>query len=142
MKLQDNDLEQKKIIVEEVSQEAVQQEAAQEQPIQPTVQVALTDEQIAAWKAEHGKIFKTVIDDQPYIWRRLKRREYVEAMSYRSEKNPEENVYLRQNIIASIVTLYPTDMAFRIEEYAGLAGEISDRAILKSGFNASETEEL
>jgi hypothetical protein len=115
-----------------------QQQLAQEAP----VAVELTEAQIAAWKAEHGKVFKTVIDGQTYVWRRLKRREYVDAMSYRSEENPDANVYLRQNIIASIVTLYPADMAFRIEEFAGLAGEISDRAILKSGFDASETEEL
>lgn len=123
--------------------EQVQEEAVvHEQPEAAPAEIELTDEQIAAWKAEHGKIFKTTIDGETYIWRRLKRREYVDAMSYRSEENPDANVYLRQNIIASIVTLYPTDMAWRIEEYAGLAGEISDRAILKSGFDASETEEL
>lgn len=123
----------------QVQEEKVdQQEQLQEAP----VEIELTDEQIAKWKAEHGKIFKTVIDGETYIWRRLKRREYIDAMSYRSEENPDANVYLRQNIIASIVTLYPTDMEWRIEEYAGLAGEISDRAILESGFNASETEEL
>lgn len=123
--------------------EQVQEEAVvHEQPEAAPAEIELTDEQIAAWKAEHGKIFKTTIDGETYIWRRLKRREYVDAMSYRSEENPDANVYLRQNIITSIVTLYPTDMAWRIEEYAGLAGEISDRAILKSGFDASETEEL
>lgn len=117
-----------------------QEETAAPAPV--TAPAEITAEQIAAWKAEHGKIFKTTIDGQTYIWRRLKRREYVEAMSYRSEENPDANVYLRQNIICKIVTLYPTDMDWRIEEYAGVAGEISDRAILKSGFDASATEEL
>ena len=125
MKLHDN--------LEQVQEEAVIEEQAE---------IELTDAQIAKWKKEHGKIFKTVIDGETYIWRRLKRREYVEAMSYRSEENPDANIYIRQNIIAGLVTLYPADMAWRIEEYAGLAGEISDRAILKSGFDASETEEL
>ena len=125
MKLHDN--------LEQVQEEAVIEEQAE---------IELTDAQIAKWKKEHGKIFKTVIDGETYIWRRLKRREYVEAMSYRSEENPDANIYIRQNIIAELVTLYPADMAWRIEEYAGLAGEISDRAILKSGFDASETEEL
>lgn len=125
---------------DDLQQEQVQDNfVAQEKE---AVSIELTDEQIAIWKAEHGKIFKTVIDGETYIWRRLKRREYVEAMSYKSEENPDANVYLRQNIIASIVTLYPSDMAFRIEEFAGVAGEISDRAILKSGFDASETKEL
>ncbi|MBD8524009.1 hypothetical protein [Lysinibacillus fusiformis] len=126
----------------QVENEEIVQEHMLEQSTQLPVKIELTNEQIAAWKAEHGKVFKTVIDDETYIWRRLRRREYVDAMSYRSEENPDANVYLRQNIIASIVTLYPSDMSERIEEYAGLAGEISDRAILKSGFDASETEEL
>ncbi|MGG2085296.1 hypothetical protein [Lysinibacillus pakistanensis] len=127
--------------LKQVENEEKVQETILEQSTQPPV-FELKNEQIAAWKAEHGKVFKTVIDGETYIWRRLKRREYVDAMSYRSEENPDVNVYLRQNIIASIVTLYPSDMLERIEEYAGLAGEISDRAILKSGFDASETEEL
>jgi len=126
----------------QVENEEIVQEHMLEQSTQLPVKIELTNEQIATWKAEHGKVFKTVIDDETYIWRRLRRREYVDAMSYRSEENPDANVYLRQNIIASIVTLYPSDMSERIEEYAGLAGEISDRAILKSGFDASETEEL
>ncbi|MEK5433966.1 hypothetical protein MKY88_24500 [Lysinibacillus sp. FSL R7-0073] len=126
----------------QVENEEIVQEHMLEQSTQLPVKIELTNEQIAAWKAEHGKVFKTIIDDETYIWRRLRRREYVDAMSYRSEENPDANVYLRQNIIASIVTLYPSDMSERIEEYAGLAGEISDRAILKSGFDASETEEL
>jgi len=126
----------------QVENEEIVQEHMLEQSTQLPVKIELTNEQIAAWKAEHGKVFKTVIDDETYIWRRLRRREYVDAMSYRSEENPDANVYLRQNIIAGIVTLYPSDMSERIEEYAGLAGEISDRAILKSGFDASETEEL
>ncbi|MFA1740405.1 hypothetical protein [Lysinibacillus fusiformis] len=126
----------------QVENEEIVQEHMLEQSTQLPVKIELTNEQIAAWKAEHGKVFKTVIDDETYIWRRLRRREYVDAMSYRSEEKPDANVYLRQNIIASIVTLYPSDMSERIEEYAGLAGEISDRAILKSGFDASETEEL
>ena len=33
--------------------------------------------QITAWKAEHGKIYKSIIDGTDYIWRKLKRKEYV-----------------------------------------------------------------
>ena len=127
MKLQDENL------TAEVKQEATE----------APVNVEVTPEQIEAWKSEHGKIFKNVVDGKSYIWRRLKRSEYVKAMAIEGD-NPEENIYLRQNNIALAVTLFPEyEVMFeRIEEYAGLAGEISDRAVLKSGFQASETEEL
>lgn len=133
MKLHDENLEQ---VAEPI-------EADFAQPIEE-VEVELTDAQIAAWKAEHGKIFKNTVNDEVYVWRRLNRREYVDAMSFTSETNPEENLYLRQNLIAMEVTLYPSKhiMAERIQQYAGLAGEISDRSILKSGFEVSKTEEL
>lgn len=103
-----------------------------------------SEQQIEAWKMMHGKIYKNIVDGETYIWRRVKRREYVDAMSLKSEENPDENVYIRQNAICMMVTLYPETATLmeRIEEYAGLAGEISDRSILKSGFQASETEEL
>lgn len=126
MKLQDEALE--------IKQEAVAVEAVGTEP---------TNAQIDRWKAEYGKVFKNVISGETYIWRRVKRSEYVAAMSIESDV-PSENMYLRQDAIAKAVTLFPEQevMAERIEEFAGLSGEISDRSVLKSGFQASETEEL
>ena len=31
------------------------------------------DEQIVAWKEEHKKLFKNVVDGKEYIWRRIRR---------------------------------------------------------------------
>ena len=134
MKLQD----------EKLQGEVVEEKAVEAAPAAPQENTELTEEMILQWKQEHGKIFKNIVGGQVYIWRRVKRSEYVKAMSFKSEESPDENYYLRQDIIARTVTLYPDPitMSARIEEYAGLAGEIADRAIYKSGFEASETEEL
>lgn len=130
MKLQDETLE--------VTHEA----EAMQAPVE-AVGTEPTNAQIDRWKAEHGKVFKNVIAGDTYIWRRLKRSEYVAAMAIESDV-PTENMYLRQDAIARAVTIFPSVevMSERIEEFAGLAGEIADRAVLKSGFQASETEEL
>lgn len=102
-----------------------------------------TNAQIDRWKKEHGRIYKNIIDGEVYIWRRLRRREYVDAIAIKTD-SPSHDIYVRQNIIAAAVTLYPEAevMAERIEMYAGLATEVADRAVYKSGFEVSETVEL
>jgi hypothetical protein len=107
----------------------------------------LTDKQIQAWKKQHGKIFKTTVGGEAYIWRKLKRKEYVEIMSNAEVAEEGEEVlgsriYLRQERITKLVVLHPADIEQRIEEHAGLATSISDEVILKSGFDVAATEEL
>ena len=38
----------------------------------------ISKEQIEEWKNEYGHIYRTFLDGNPIIWRRLKRKEYEE----------------------------------------------------------------
>ena len=100
--------------------------------------------QITAWKAEHGKIYKSIIDGTDYIWRKLKRKEYVALMADSSEESadPEMKVYDRQETITKLVVLYPENIEELIVENAGLATIIADEVIARSGFNIEATQEL
>lgn len=107
----------------------------------------LTPAVIAKLKKEHGKIYKTTIDNQAFVWRRIKRSEYVEAMTSfetKAETESEKNlrIYMRQERIAKSITVWPPNAEKLIEEYAGYATAIADEGILKSGFDIPETEEL
>lgn len=99
---------------------------------------------IQAWKAEHGKVYKTVVDGEEYIWRKLKRKEYVALMV--SDKEEAEDldtrIYERQEEIAKLVILFPENINELIEQNAGLSTTIADEVISRSGFNITETEEL
>lgn len=99
--------------------------------------------QIQAWKAEHGKVFKTVVDGEDYIWRKLKRKEYVMLMATKSEEEDlDARIYERQEEIAKLVVLFPENISELVEENAGLATTIADEVIARSGFGITETQEL
>jgi len=98
---------------------------------------------IQAWKAEHGKVFKTVIDGEDYIWRKLKRKEYVMLMANKSEEEDlDARIYERQEEIAKLVVLFPENISELVEENAGLSTTIADEVIARSGFGITETQEL
>lgn len=99
---------------------------------------------IQAWKAEHGKVFKTVIDGEDYIWRKLKRKEYVALMASKTEADEDldARIYERQEEIAKLVVLHPENIAELVDQNAGLATTIADEVIARSGFGITETQEL
>ena len=107
------------------------------------IKEALNQQQIDAWKEEHGKIFKTSVGDDVVIWRKLRRKEYVTIMSQEATKEFEgDKIYARQDMIVATVALYPEDVETLIAENAGLATCVADEIILKSGFDLTNTEEL
>ena len=110
---------------------------------EPNIKEEITPEMIEAWKKEYGKIFKSVIDGEDYIWRKLKRREYVEVMSdVEEDEDMNEKIYKRQEKIAKTITIYPENASEIIDNEAGIATSIADEALVRSGFNVSKTEEL
>lgn len=105
----------------------------------------ITPEMIAAWKKEHGKIFKSIVGTEVYIWRKLRRKEYVEIMSVdadEEESSSQDRIYERQTKISKAITIWPPNIEDLLEKNAGLATTLSDEAILKSGFNLMSTQEL
>lgn len=103
----------------------------------------ITDQMIAQWKKDHGRIYKSIIDGDVYIWRKLKRREYVELMADRAEDDQvNSKLYERQEKIMKAVVLFPADIDDQVDSNAGLATTIADEVILRSGFDLASTEEL
>ena len=104
---------------------------------------ALNQQQVDAWKAEHGKIFKTSVGDDVVIWRKLRRKEYVYIMSKEATAEAAgDKVYARQDLIVATAALYPENVQDLIDDNAGFATCVADEIILKSGFDLSDTEEL
>ncbi len=106
----------------------------------------VSKEMISEWKKQWGKIFKTVVGEETFIWRKLKRKEYVEIMSLIQETPEGEvvagRIYYRQEKITEAVVLFPENILEKIESDAGLATCIADEVIIKSGFDMKPTEEL
>lgn len=101
------------------------------------------DSMITKWKAQHGKLYKSVIDGEIYIWRKLKRREYTDLMTDRADDDQVTGrIYERQEKIATAVVLFPENIDELIAQNAGLATTLADEVILRSGFELASTEEL
>lgn len=102
------------------------------------------DEQIVAWKEEHKKLFKNVVDGKEYIWRRIRRQEYSDIMALKDGDSVDERIYNKQYAIAKLVILNISEEELEndLEELPGLASSIADEVLEKSGFAASETIEI
>lgn len=94
------------------------------------------NDQIEEWKKEHKKLFKIVIDNKDYIFRRIKRKEYSEIMSIVVAGEVEDRIYARQCAIAkaTILNVDAEELEEDFEELAGLAVTISEEVLEKSGF--------
>jgi hypothetical protein len=107
------------------------------------IKEAINQQQIEEWKTKYGKIFKTSVGDDVVIWRKLRRKEYVQIMSREATEGADgDKVYARQDLIVATVALYPENVDVLIAENAGLATCVADEVILKSGFDLTTTEEL
>ena len=122
----------------EEMEEMEEQKLEEQEPSEKTV----SQQQIAEWKMEWGKIFKTSIGNQPFIWRKLKRKEYVNIMSSGEGTMEAEKFYERQEMIAQATVLFPENIEEVIEDDAGVATALADEILLKSGFDITTTEEL
>lgn len=106
---------------------------------------AINEQQIQEWKNKWGKIYKTTIGEDVIVWRKLKRKEYVEIMSGADEEDEDfygAKIYKRQDKIAEKVILYPENAKEMMEDNAGVSTTIADEVLVKSGFDQTETEEL
>jgi hypothetical protein len=130
MKLEKANVEKKEVLAAE---ETVKQEEV--------IEEGFTKKNINAWKAEWGKIYKSIIDGETYIWRKLRRKEYVDFMT-EIEKEGEDPVYTKQDKITKTVVIFPNNIEELIETNCGLSTSISDEVLLKSGFYILSTEEL
>jgi len=135
-------------IIQEDEEGIIQEDFIPEAPITPEDLIPedlITEEpsyenKISEWKILHGKIFKSTIDGQEYIWMKIKRSVYVEIMNHKDES--EDAFYKRQELIARKCVLFPENIGTLIETNGGLATTLSDEIIFKSGFDIQSTIEL
>lgn len=107
----------------------------------------ISKEQIEQWKAEYGHVYRTEIDGETIIWRRLRRKEYEQISldtigEEDTEKARTERMYRRQELIAKTVILFPEDPTDFIEGTVFGATNVAEEVMKHSGFEAGETEEL
>jgi len=120
--------------------------------VAPKKEEMVTDELMQEWSAAYGKIFRTMIGGDIYIWRRLRRPEYVDIMTGTAlpadidikENDHDRMYYIRQELICKTVVLFPNKetMAMRLDEEAGLASSLSDQISNRSGFLLYGTSEI
>lgn len=114
----------------------------------------ITRAEIEAWKALHGKVYKTMAGEQrAFIYRPIKRHEYTKLM-LDTELTPEEEPLAEKRLkrlsdrqigICMICTLWPSqeEMERMLENEAGLASNLSNEIMDHSGFDAlAKSEEL
>ena len=97
------------------------------------------EEKIASWRKEYKSIFNTVIDDEIYIWRKIKISEYIEIHNsiFNDPELPDElKFWIKQEEITRAVLLYPSNVDEAIEESAGIPTVISQDCLNRSGFGA------
>ena len=104
-------------------------------------------EQLDSWKREFGEIYRTDLNDQVYIWHKLRRKDYIEVMSDESLNaidNGDLRVFMRQEKILRKGVLYPSgeELEYLIDNNAGVAGNISDEIMLASGFRPVRSEKI
>ncbi len=105
------------------------------------------EELVDQWKATYGKIYKSTVDDNDYIWRKIKRAEYKNIIISDGAvedigTNGEIEFMVRAEKIAKAIILWPTNIEDVLEDNVGLAQTIAEEAMKKSGFSLSKTEEL
>ena len=118
----------------------------------------ISKEQIEEWKNEYGHIYRTFLDGNPIIWRRLKRKEYEEITISTADDELDLNedekdtpdvarkrtarMYNRQNMIAQAAIIYPENAMDLLNNYALAITNISDDVMARSGFDMPKSEEL
>ena len=116
----------------EVVEDAVEEKADNE----------LKAKDVEAWRSEFKKIFKTTIDDHTFIWRKLRRHEYIDIYGQPYEVTPKQATLMMEEDVVKVCVLFPYDMDDIIEETAGIASNLSDVIMEKSGFGRTYTDEV
>ena len=111
------------------------------------VDPVVPENQLNTWKKQYGEIYRTDLNDQTFIWHKLRRRDYIDIMgdeSLNAIENTDLRVFMRQEKILQAGILYPTgeELENIVDMNAGVAGNISDEIMLASGFRPVRSEKL
>jgi len=142
--LQQEDLEAKKL---QDSVNKVVGQMKQKLGLPEDISSIVSKQQIDAWKLQYGDLYRTHLNNQSFIWHKVRRKDYVELMTdpeISAIENQELRIFFRQEKITKQCVLYPdADTLERlIENNAGIAGNISDEIMMISGFRPVSTEQI
>lgn len=101
----------------------------------------MTEEQIAKveeWKKEYPHIYKSTISGEDYIYRTLTRDDYIQ-LTIKQAMNPQ--TFDHDMEVFQTCVLSEFDVKELINR-GGVVTVISEKIMLKSGFEAVESEEL
>lgn len=127
---------------EEVLQEEIQEEEQKREEDNVSAESI-----IETWRAQYGKIYLSVYDEQEFIWRKINRLEYVEIMdnTAEGEENIDDLVEYRQRLTLYKCMLSPTSkevLDILIDDYPGILTSLSAEILKKSGFSKPLTIEI
>ena len=108
-----------------------------------TRETELTPELLKELKAQHKKLFKTVLGEDIFVWHKLNRKEYKQVMKKLEDR--DERLWAREEEACRLAIVYPCQEVIEemLDESAGLATILSDEIYEKSGFRVAEqTEEV
>jgi len=88
---------------------------------------------IEEWKSLHGDVYLTEFDEDVYLWRSLRRKEYKDIMKI----NGADQYYKEERIVDKVM-LYPENYNFMsmTNGKAGVPTLLSELVMEKSGFSA------
>lgn len=139
---------EKQMAAEVEKQAAV--EAVQEQPVDESETpaeekkpIVLNRQQIDEWKKQYGKVFRTVIGSDAFIWHRLSRKDYVAIMMDENVSSDEdERLYQRQEMTVKAAVLWPENVEEIIQDAGCVASNLGGVIMERSGFRLPVTDEM
>lgn len=107
----------------------------------------VTQQQLDAWKLQYGDLYRTHLNNNSFIWHKVRRKDYIALMTdpeISAIENQELRIFFRQEKIMKQCVLYPDMETLEnlIENNAGIAGNISDEIMMVSGFRPVSTEQI
>ena len=106
------------------------------EPVKEDLSGLTLNEKIEYWKNKYKKIYRTIIDDTTFIWRRLNRSEYSSVSFETYSENQKLDMYENQYRFCQFCVLYPDNAIDMMNESAGIAPVLADEIVFKSGFGS------
>ena len=91
------------------------------EPVKEDLSGLTLNEKIEYWKNKYKKIYRTIIDDTTFIWRRLNRSEYSSVAFETYSENQKLDMYEKQYRFCQFCVLYPDNAIDMMNESAGIA---------------------
>lgn len=128
---------------EKTKKTAVEEAGVDAEVEAPKKPITLNKQQIDEWKKQYGKVFRTVIGSDAFIWHRLTRKEYVALMMDENvSEDGDERLYQRQEMACKTAILWPENVDEILQAEGCIASNLGGVIMERSGFNLPVTDEM